>query len=325
MIEVRAYGRLVIIQGTGRPGFLSRGLAGGGAADVLALAEATALLGGACGAGIETPGSPLRLRFEQPCTVALTGAPMRAETGGRMLQWNTAQPLEAGAVLDLRPTGEGAYSYVHVAGGLETEDVLGGRSAHLIANIGRPLEAGDILPCKPSQGTARKLDAAPERLGGGTLRLVATPQTRLFAEEMIARFTRTEFTRDMRGNRQGVRLNTDGPGFATDGQLSLLSDFIRPGDVQMTGDGVPYVLGPECQTTGGYPRIGTVIAADLPRALQAMPGATLRFRFVTLGEARAASAGRPRAVPLVRDPRDVPNLLSMQLVSGMISAQTPED
>ena len=58
----------------------------------------------------------------------------------------------------------------------------------------------------------------------------------------------------------------------------------------MTGDGVPYILGPECQTTGGYPRIGTVISADMPRAMQAVPGAKLRFRFVTLAEARAAFA-----------------------------------
>ena len=87
----------------------------------------------------------------------------------------------------------------------------------------------------------------------------------------------------------------------------------------MTGDGVPYILGPECQTTGGYPRIGTVIAADLPRALQAGPGAILRFSFVTTEEARAAASPRPRAVPLVRHPRDVPDLLGMQLIGGVVS------
>ena len=121
-----------------------------------------------------------------------------------------------------------------------------------------------------------------------------------------------------------MRLDPDGPGFATDGQLNLLSDFILPGDVQMTGDGVPYVLGPECQTTGGYPRVGTVIAADLPRALQAVPGARLRFRFVTREAALAARAPAPQATPLVRDPAEVTDLLSLQLIGGVVSA-TEED
>ena len=95
----------------------------------------------------------------------------------------------------------------------------------------------------------------------------------------------------------------NGPGFATEAQLNLLSDFILPGDVQMTGDGVPYILGPECQTTGGYPRIGTVISADMPRAMQAVPGAKLRFRFVTLAEAREKAGQVRKAIKVEK--RDV--------------------
>lgn len=318
MIEVLACGPMVTVQDRGRPGHLSQGLARGGAADRRALDEADALLGGA-GAGIETPGSPLRLRAEVATTIALTGAPMKASVGNRTLAWNTAQMLEAGEVLDLRSSGQGIYSYVHVAGGLQTETVMESRAAHLIANIGRVLEAGDRLACNASSGRACKVEATT-RLGGGVLRLVATPQTRLFPQAELERFIATRFTRDLRGNRQGVKLSMDGAGFATEGQLNLLSDFILPGDVQMTGDGVPYILGPECQTTGGYPRIGTVIEADLPRALQAIPGAALTFRFVTAAEARAARPGKPVVSPLVRDPSEVPDLLAKQLISGVISA-----
>ena len=85
-----------------------------------------------------------------------------------------------------------------------------------------------------------------------------------------------------------MRLTMAGAGFSAEGQLSILSEVIVPGDIQVTGDGTPFVLLPECQTTGGYPRIGTVIPADLPRAAQAGPGARLRFRFVGLEEALAA-------------------------------------
>ncbi|WP_281826746.1 biotin-dependent carboxyltransferase family protein [Jannaschia rubra] len=319
MIEVLACGPLVTVQDGGRPGWLADGLAEGGAADRRALEEARALLGHA-GAGIETPGAPLRLKLHVDTTVALTGAPMRAAADGRALAWNACHPLPTGTVLDLRPTGEGVYSYVHVGGGLTMPEVLGSRSAHLIAGIGEPLAPGDSLPCAALAGAARRV-AAADRMGGGLLRLLPTPQTRMFSRDAIERFENAMFRRDARGNRQGVRLTSDGQEFATEGQLGLLSDFILPGDVQMTGDGVPYILGPECQTTGGYPRIGSVIAADLPRALQAVPGAKVRFRFVTLAEAQAARPGQPTVEPLTRDPAEVPDLLSLQLVGGVVSAR----
>jgi len=319
MIEVLSCGPMVTIQDRGRAGYLTQGLAHGGAADQHALDDADALLG-QVGAGIETPGSPLCLRAHGATTVALTGAPMRADMDGRAVAWNTAQTLEDQATLNLRPSGQGVYSYVHVPGGFQTETMLGSRAAHLIANIGKPLTAGDRLPGMPQVLRPRKVTAS-ERLGGGLLRLLPTPQTRLFPEAELARFADTAFTRDMRGNRQGVRLSMNGPGFATEAQLNLLSDFILPGDVQMTGDGVPYILGPECQTTGGYPRIGTVISADMPRAMQAVPGAKLRFRFVTLAEARAARSKRPEVSPLVRDPSEITDLLSLQLIGGVMSAR----
>jgi allophanate hydrolase len=165
------------------------------------------------------------------------------------------------------------------------------------------------------------LSQAPDRFDGGTLRLVETPQTRLFPPETLARFAATSFRRDHSGNRHGVRLACDGPGFATEGQLSLLSDFVLAGDVQMAGDGTPYILGPECQTTGGYPRIGSVIPADLPRAMQAPPGAVLRFRFVPLAEARVIRSPAPRTEPLTRAPGEDPELMARQLIGGVVSAR----
>jgi len=96
----------------------------------------------------------------------------------------------------------------------------------------------------------------------------------------------------------------------------------------MTGTGNPFILLPECQTTGGYPRIATVLPCDLPHAAQTPAGGTLRFEFVTLEEAvalqsayRAELARLPNRVEaLVRDPHDIPDLLSYQLIGGVISA-----
>ncbi|MEM9798169.1 MAG: biotin-dependent carboxyltransferase family protein [Pseudomonadota bacterium] len=319
-LEVLSCGPLITVQDGGRPGWLGQGLALGGAADLHALDEAAALLGGA-GAAIELPGVPLRLRCHGVVRLAFTGAQMRAEMDGRELDWHAAHTLPDGAILDIRPTGQGVYAYVTPADGLATEPLMGSRAAHLIAGIGAALAPGDLLRHGGSTAAAaRRLDPVPDRFSGGILRLLPTPQTRLFSDVERERFVATAFTRDPRGNRQGVRLAMDGPGFATERQLNLLSDFVLPGDVQMTGDGVPYILGPECQTTGGYPRIGTVIAADLPRALQAPPGARLRFRFVTLDAARAATPSPPATRPLLRRP-DAKDLLNQQLIGGVVSAK----
>ncbi|SFJ55363.1 biotin-dependent carboxyltransferase family protein [Jannaschia pohangensis] len=322
MMEVVSCGPLITLQDRGRPGHLSQGLAEGGAADRQALREAEALLG-TIGAGLEIPGSPLTLRLTTDTRIALTGAEMSADVDGRPLVWHAAHPLPAGSVLRLRPGTAGIYSYLHVTGGFDAPEVLGSRAAHLIANIGAPLAPGDRLDHAPSVGAASRVTPA-DRFGGGLLRIVETPQTRLFPPDDLTRFENTAFTRDPRGNRQGVRLASNGAGFATEGQLNLLSDFILPGDVQMTGDGVPYILGPECQTTGGYPRIGTVIAADLPRALQALPGAPLRFRFVPLAEARALTVPAPQVTPLTRDPAEMGDLLGLNLIGGVVSAKETE-
>ena len=74
------------------------------------------------------------------------------------------------------------------------------------------MKAGDTLDCGSSGGAPQRLETPPARFGGGALRLMPTPQTRLFPEPERARFGETAFTRDVRGNRQGVRLNTEGPG-----------------------------------------------------------------------------------------------------------------
>jgi allophanate hydrolase len=167
------------------------------------------------------------------------------------------------------------------------------------------------------------------RFAGGTVRITRSMQTHLFAPDMLERFQSTAFQRDARGNRMGARLEFEGAPFAATGQLSILSEVIVPGDIQMTGDGTPFVLLPECQTTGGYPRIGTVIPADLPRVVQAGPGVSLRFQVIDLPDAVevqrrhiANLAKLPSTIrPLLRDPALMQDLLSYQLVSGVINAQ----
>ena len=326
VLEVGHAGPGVTVQDRGRPGLLGQGVSRGGAIDTLALAEGAALLNQpeTC-AAIEIAGSFLRLTATHACRIALTGAPMRALCEGRALLWHASHAIPAGTQIDLSGSA-GGYSYLHVGGGVATELSLGARSAHLAAGIGRMLRAGDLLAVGPDTGgqTGWRIEPVP-RFDGGTLRLVQSLQTALFSEPERARFTATRFAKDSRANRMGQKLLPQGAGFGSAAGLTVLSDTVVPGDVQIAGDGAPYVLLAECQTTGGYPRIGTVIPCDLPRLAQAPAAALLRFCFVSLEEAVTLERAdltlrtrlRQRLTPAVRNPRDMPDLLSYQLIGGV--------
>lgn len=329
-LAVHAAGPGVTVQDEGRPGLLQQGISRGGAADPVAMAEGAALLGRGAAAALECAASPLEVSAEAAVRIALTGAPMRASVDGTRLAWGASHRLEPGARLSLRPEA-GGYGYLHVAGGIGGPLVLGARSAHLAAGLGRPLAAGDDLPLEPDPDPAGPVGLSlppASRFAGGTVRILPSAQSALFTGAERARFAATAFRRGARANRMGVRLDHDGEGFFIRDQRSIVSEVVVPGDIQIAGDGAPYVLGVECQTTGGYPRIGTVIPSDLAVVAQAPAGAPLRFAFVGRADALAAWRGHLRAMaelpralrPLVRDPRDIPDLLSYQLAGGAVAA-----
>lgn len=329
-LEVLSVGNGVTVQDTGRPGYIALGLSRGGAADRLALAEGAALLKQAVGAALEMAGFGGRFRADVSWRAALTGAPMKATLDGTALTWNASHSVPAGAVLEIGGALRGVYGYLTVGGGLDLPMELGARSAHLNAGLGRVLQAGDRLPLHADEGRAAGLVLDPaERFAGGVLRVLPSLQTPLFPGEMRARFGAETFVRDDRGNRMGIRLRPEGDGYGLEHGQSILSEVITPGDIQIPGDGAPYILLYECQTTGGYPRIGTVIPADLPRVAQAAPGASLRFRFVERAEALEAEKTHRRGLealpgtvrPLVRNPADMPDLLSHTLISGVTAGE----
>ncbi|NVK16105.1 MAG: biotin-dependent carboxyltransferase family protein [Rhodobacteraceae bacterium] len=321
----------VTVQDLGRPGWLEYGVSRGGAADRQALAEGAALLGqGADLAAVEMAGMGGEFQADSDLRIALTGAPMRAIIDGAAVAWNASHLLPAGARLAIGAAQSGSYGYLHVGGGIQTPEHLGARSAHLAAGIGTLLAEGDGLQTGPDSGRTTGLGlAADDRFEGGTVRVVASLQTALFPEAELKRFEQTAFHRGARGNRMGVALECNGEGFRPEAARTVVSEVITPGDIQVAGDGTPYVLLSECQTTGGYPRIGTVVPSDLPRLAQATAGAALQFRFIALEEAAALEQAeaerrerlRSLCVPLVRDPRTIPNLLSYQLISGAIAGE----
>jgi allophanate hydrolase len=331
-LETLTCGPAVTVQDMGRSGFLAQGLTRGGAADVLALHEGAALLGQSPQlAALEMVGMGGSFRASTDMRIALTGAPMITTLDDVPLAWNASHLLPAGAILKIGGARSGTYGYLHLGGGVETPLMMGARSAHLSAGLGEALSAGSILPAGVDKGVSLGMTLPVEnRFDGGRIRITTSMQTDRFDTQTQARFASTTFRRDARGNRMGVRMDHDSAPFLAADQLTILSDVIVTGDIQIAGDGAPFVLMCECQTTGGYPRIGTVIPSDLARVAQTPAGAALRFEFIDLDAARSienrAVASRAAlgatVTPLLRDPHSIRDLLSYQLISGAVSAKS---
>jgi allophanate hydrolase len=332
---VRRAGPGMTVQDLGRPGYLAFGLSRGGAADRLALAEGAALLGQEDTlAALEMAGMGGEFEAAADLCIALTGAPMRASIDSARIAWNASHRLEAGQRLSIGAAESGSYGYLHLGGGVAVAEQLGARSTHLAAKLGTVVQPGARLAAGTDKhpGAAGMTLDADQRFEGGTVRVVPSLQTEFFDPAEITRFEADEFRRDTRGNRMGVRFLPGGDGYRNEAGLSVISEVIVPGDIQITGDGTPFVLLSECQTTGGYPRIGSVLPADLPRVAQAPAGARLKFRFVSLEEAvkaelqeQARRKGLRRSLrPLIRDPHSMGDLLSYQLISGVTAGDDLE-
>lgn len=330
-LSVVKVGPLVTLQDHGRLGYQGYGLSRGGAADRLALAEGAELL------TQSTELSALEMfgfggEFVANCDIriALTGGTMKASLDSAPIHWNASHTMYAGQTLSIGACAEGNIGYLHVGGGLGSHKVLQSCSAHLAGGIGHPLAAGDVVGIGPDTARSRSGDvlAPSDRFNGGIVRVLPSTHTDLFSPETIERFEATIFRRTLRGNRQGAELAFDGAPFSSASQFNILSEPMVPGDIQMTGDGLPYVLLPECQTTGGYPRLCTILAEDLPIVAQAPPDKALQFQFTTYDDALAGFHSpealrariRQNIKPLVLDISTITDLLSYQLISGVVSA-----
>lgn len=331
-IEVLSAGPSVTLQDSGRIGLSAFGLSAGGAMDPTALAEAKALLGASFdGCAIEMGQMGGRFRADTDIVIALTGSAMKAQRDGVPLAWGQTHLWPAGAVLEIGAATVGAYGYLAVAGVWDVPERYGAKSTHIQAGIGAPLAAGDTLDVTPSKAEVG-LGLPEWRAPFDEVRVLPSVQTSWFGESGRAWLEQTRFTKTARASRMGAALSFDGAGVQSDHGLSVTSEIVSLGDIQITGDGTPYVLMREAQTTGGYPRIATVISADLPAFAQLQAGAQVRFRFVTLDEALAARADmagltkrlRGMVRPVVRAPETMHDLLSYTLVSGVVSATDPE-
>jgi len=271
------------VQDRGRFGHLRSGVPPAGAADPFALAAANALVGNATdAAGIEIIGTLFRFTSDHSRVIAVAGRDVSLTTRSRLPGWSSVF-VRAGQTVTVHSGERTRFAYLALSGGIATEPVLGSRSSYVPAGLGAVLRAGDTLPLGDSDTGAE--DAA-RRIEPTTydeqVRAMAGPHDDRFDRDVSARFFDGAFVVQPASDRQGVRLG-GAPIAPRAGEL--LSCGVIAGAVQVPRGGAPIVLLADHGTTGGYPVIATVIAADIGKVAQRMPGESLRFRRVERDEA----------------------------------------
>jgi antagonist of KipI len=288
---------LVTVQDLGRFGGQRFGLGPAGAMDAYALRAANLIVGNAPGAAaLEVGLAGLTLTARGGALVALTGVGCALKVQERTVPLWMAVWVQAGWSIELVRQSAG-WAYLAVAGGIETPALMESRATHLRARLGgldgRALRPGDVLPTGPAAGAGpevagrhipRALQPAYSR--SPTLAVVLGPQADAFTAEGLQTFLSSEYRVSAVSDRMGYRL--EGPAVALRGSADIISEGVALGSVQVPAGGQPLVMMSERPTTGGYPKIATVISADLPLLAQAPPGlGHVRFRAVEVDEAQA--------------------------------------
>jgi len=289
VIEVINGGRWTTIQDRGRPGLERFGIPAGGAADWFAAAAANRLAGNHEGAALlECTTAGPTLRFNADSVVAITGG----KPAGTV-DWQ-ASSVARDSILTIGAITPGLRAYVAVRGGVDVPLVLGSRAfcqrGAFGGGFGRPLAEGDRLVVGDLQVSEPLAGPWPSShrppLGGPwEVRVIAGPHTDAFDGVALERLTAVACRITPAIDRMGVRLET--PGLRLHSQ-EILTTPLTAGAIQVTPSGGLILMLADHPTTGGYPVIATVIAADLPALAQARPGDTVRFREVDAAEATRA-------------------------------------
>lgn len=298
-LKVTAAGSLVSIQDGGRPGLARFGVPQSGPMDRLAFAAANIAIGNpADAAGIEVSVAGLVLDcLEGSIAFALTGGGFILDHDGQQGQGWTTGILQAGQRLAIRAGHWGSWACLALAGQMHGTPWLGSLATHGPSGMGGGmLQAGQTITLSATRVRATPcLIPAPIGLRPRhILRATLGPQDRFFPARALNALQDEAFTLSSAYDRMGSRLH--GPDLGPKGPLDMLSAPILRGSVQVAGDGVATVLMADHQTTGGYPRVATVLDADLDGFAQLRPGDRVRFQLVTPEQAAAIAATHRRAV-----------------------------
>jgi biotin-dependent carboxylase-like uncharacterized protein len=328
------------LQDCGREGYQRFGVPVSGALDSVSLAIANILAGNAPQeAALEVLASGLSMLVCAD-SIALAAAGMAGPFALEMTQGVLRiPPLQSviarrGDIIRFPPPKGGAVFYVAAAGGFGVPSVFGSASTYRRAALGgfegRALRAGDELPLRPGSAPAREAFSLDVRLSvPHVLRVMRGPNAGSFAPCAFETLLASAYTIAPASDRMGLRMQGPPLERAIEGEAP--SQGTTAGGLQVPSDGQPILLLADRQTTGGYPRIATVIGADIAAAGRLAAGMSVRFQEVGRDEAvrllkaqRDWLASLPLLLKPVADAFSVEHLLDSNLIGG-VTAGAVED
>jgi antagonist of KipI len=251
------------------------------------------------------------VEFEAESAAAVSGGECPVVLNGAPVPSNTAFVAAPGSRLRIGRCTRGARVYLAVAGGIEVDPTLGSRATHLVSSVGgldgRALRAGDVLPIGAVARPLRAARAAEEKIRRAValpdrharLRVLAGPDRERFTDDSLDVLQSASYAIAPESNRMGFRLQ--GPAIQHSRGADLISDATPLGTLQVPAAGQPILLMADRQTTGGYPRIATVISADIGIAGQLGPGDSIAFAVCHLKEAVAALIAQERVLMAIEE------------------------
>jgi biotin-dependent carboxylase-like uncharacterized protein len=307
VLEVVEPGIFTTIQDLGRKGYFASGIPPSGAMDRFALRMGNLLVKNPIDeAGIEMTAIGMKARVLKETVIALAGAQFSAKLNGNTIPlWQTIY-LKEGDLLSIEKPRSGWRGYLCIAGGMDVPPVLGSKSTYTLGGLGgirgRTLKKGDLIPAgiprsslDTLKGRKVKESVLPEAGSEKELRVVLGPQDDHVKGESIEVFLNTPYQVSIRSNRVGYRF--EGPQLffkerpeSRDAGLdpsNIVDDGNAIGAIQIPAGKEPICLGVDGVTMGGYVKIACLITADMNRMAQLKPKDLVRFKSVTVDEARS--------------------------------------
>jgi antagonist of KipI len=298
---------LTTVQDAGRWGFQSCGVPVAGPMDPVSFRLANAIVGNPRdAAALEVTLLGPELLFEDARTIVVAGAEFDITIDDVEVPLNARVTVPVGGRLRFGRRQRGARAYLAVEGGISVPPRLGSRATHVISGMGgfegRPLRSGDALPLGSRMPAVQApagsvLPVVPLPGANALVRVLPGPQHELFAEDALDALRSGPYTIAQNSDRMGFRL--EGPRLTHAESPDIISDATPLGVLQVPASGQPILLMADRQTTGGYPKIATVITADLAIAGQLAPGDRISFDVCTPRDAVAALIAQEQALQRV--------------------------
>jgi antagonist of KipI len=310
-IHVLRPGLQTTVQDLGRWGFQAQGVPVAGPMDPFSHRLANALVGNArTAATLEVALVGPEIEFDDERVVAVTGAEFAVTFDTGVVPHAQAFVVPSGARLHFGMRRRGARAYLAVDGGFDAPILFGSRSTHVSSRMGgwagRAMVRGDRLPLGPPSGRRPRLPRQNVQLhdvlaSSPVLRVLPGPERDRFDDDALEALQSGPYAIDGESDRMGFRLS--GPRLHHTRGADIISDATPLGSLQVPGSGQPILLMADRQTTGGYPKVATVITADIGIAGQAAPGDDLLFKICTPANALSALIANERRLLAVEATR----------------------